>query len=150
MDLLNWKIPYMDNTHSSWPSLILILLFRRKDIHGAVRPLQIFTTTKKKYWILFRIGPERGRKAGMPTGVCLFSNSPDPIVPILGTSSAKVTEWVSRQSLDYVMYFICWVTGAFYQRFRLYQSTLVWFLLNHILGGWRGADDFQTDSSFIR
>nr|YP_009653461.1 Ycf15 protein [Forestiera angustifolia]YP_009653479.1 Ycf15 protein [Forestiera angustifolia]YP_009653637.1 Ycf15 protein [Forestiera phillyreoides]YP_009653655.1 Ycf15 protein [Forestiera phillyreoides]YP_009653725.1 Ycf15 protein [Forestiera segregata]YP_009653743.1 Ycf15 protein [Forestiera segregata]QCG71022.1 Ycf15 protein [Forestiera angustifolia]QCG71023.1 Ycf15 protein [Forestiera angustifolia]QCG71198.1 Ycf15 protein [Forestiera phillyreoides]QCG71199.1 Ycf15 protein [Forestier len=29
--------------------------------------LQIFTT--KKYWILFRIGPERRRKAGMPTGV---------------------------------------------------------------------------------
>ncbi|KAK6923602.1 hypothetical protein RJ641_011908 [Dillenia turbinata] len=27
----------------------------------------IFTT--KKYWILFRIGPERRRKAGMPTGV---------------------------------------------------------------------------------
>nr|AKJ77604.1 Ycf15 [Dioscorea nipponica] len=35
----------------------------------------------------------------MPTDVCLFSNSPDPIVPIFGTSSAKVTEWVSRQSL---------------------------------------------------
>ena len=49
--------------------------------------------------ILFRIGPERRRKAGMPTDVCLFSNSPDPIVPILRTSSAKVTEWVSRQSL---------------------------------------------------
>nr|YP_010993861.1 hypothetical chloroplast RF15 [Dianella ensifolia]YP_010993878.1 hypothetical chloroplast RF15 [Dianella ensifolia]WOZ11306.1 hypothetical chloroplast RF15 [Dianella ensifolia]WOZ11323.1 hypothetical chloroplast RF15 [Dianella ensifolia] len=39
----------------------------------------------------------------MPTGVCLFSNSPDPIVPILGTSSAKVTEWVSRQSLKRTM-----------------------------------------------
>ncbi|KAG6750212.1 hypothetical protein POTOM_047304 [Populus tomentosa] len=38
-----------------------------KDIHGAVRPIQIFTT--KKYWILFRIGSERRkrRKAGMPT-----------------------------------------------------------------------------------
>nr|QWK47130.1 Ycf15 [Aphananthe aspera]QWK47148.1 Ycf15 [Aphananthe aspera] len=30
--------------------------------------MQIFTT--KKYWILFRIGPERRREAGMPTGVC--------------------------------------------------------------------------------
>ena len=30
-------------------------------------------------------------------------NSPDPIVPILGTSSAKVTEWVSRQSLKRTM-----------------------------------------------
>nr|YP_009542252.1 Ycf15 [Tetraena mongolica]YP_010329275.1 Ycf15 [Zygophyllum kansuense]AYU56643.1 Ycf15 [Tetraena mongolica]AYU56716.1 Ycf15 [Tetraena mongolica]QUL61189.1 Ycf15 [Tetraena mongolica]QUL61190.1 Ycf15 [Tetraena mongolica]UJH21909.1 Ycf15 [Zygophyllum kansuense] len=29
--------------------------------------MQIFTT--KKYWILFRIGPERRRKAGMPKGV---------------------------------------------------------------------------------
>nr|YP_009542258.1 Ycf15 [Tetraena mongolica]WEB51382.1 hypothetical chloroplast RF15 [Tetraena hamiensis var. qatarensis]AYU56640.1 Ycf15 [Tetraena mongolica]AYU56722.1 Ycf15 [Tetraena mongolica]WEB51388.1 hypothetical chloroplast RF15 [Tetraena hamiensis var. qatarensis]WGU20146.1 hypothetical chloroplast RF15 [Tetraena mongolica] len=34
---------------------------------GVVRPIQIFTT--KKYWILFRIGPERRRKAGMPKGV---------------------------------------------------------------------------------
>ncbi|KAK8683517.1 hypothetical protein V6N13_039576 [Hibiscus sabdariffa] len=38
-----------------------------KDIHGAVRPIHIFTT--EKYWILFRIGPERRRKAGMPPGV---------------------------------------------------------------------------------
>ncbi|KAK8612147.1 hypothetical protein V6N13_092277 [Hibiscus sabdariffa] len=38
-----------------------------KDIHGAVRPIQIFTT--EKYWILFRIGPERRRKAGMPPDV---------------------------------------------------------------------------------
>jgi hypothetical protein len=34
----------------------------------------------------------------MPTDLCLFSNSPDPIVPVFGTSSAKVTEWVSHQS----------------------------------------------------
>nr|AKF01116.1 hypothetical chloroplast RF15 [Bactris major]AKF01189.1 hypothetical chloroplast RF15 [Beccariophoenix madagascariensis]AKF01208.1 hypothetical chloroplast RF15 [Beccariophoenix madagascariensis] len=88
-----------------------------------VRPIQIFTT--KRYWILFRIGPERRRKAGMPTDVCLFSNSPDPIVPILGTSSAKVTEWVSRQSLKR-MYFICWVMGTsgYFTR-GFYQSTLV-------------------------
>uniref|UniRef100_A0A453LML2 Uncharacterized protein n=1 Tax=Aegilops tauschii subsp. strangulata TaxID=200361 RepID=A0A453LML2_AEGTS len=33
--------------------------------------------------------------AEMPTDLCLFSNSPDPIVPIFGTSSAKVTEWES-------------------------------------------------------
>ncbi|KAK8317358.1 hypothetical protein V6Z11_A13G102600 [Gossypium hirsutum] len=38
-----------------------------KDIHGAIRPIQIFTT--EKYWILFRIDPERRRKAGMPPGV---------------------------------------------------------------------------------
>ena len=61
-----------------------------------VRPILIFRT--KRYWILFRIGPERRRKAEMPTDLCLFSNSPDPIVPVFGTSSAKVTEWVSHQS----------------------------------------------------
>jgi len=33
----------------------------------------------------------------MPMDLCLFSNSPDPIVPVFGTSSAKVTEWVSHQ-----------------------------------------------------
>nr|YP_009475974.1 hypothetical chloroplast RF15 [Cremastra appendiculata]YP_010403127.1 hypothetical chloroplast RF15 [Cremastra aphylla]YP_010403144.1 hypothetical chloroplast RF15 [Cremastra aphylla]AVM10538.1 hypothetical chloroplast RF15 [Cremastra appendiculata]UQW82818.1 hypothetical chloroplast RF15 [Cremastra aphylla]UQW82835.1 hypothetical chloroplast RF15 [Cremastra aphylla] len=60
-----------------------------------VRPIQ----SRPRGTILFRIGPERRRKAGMPTDVCLFSNSPDPMVPILRTSSAKVTEWVSRQSL---------------------------------------------------
>ena len=71
-------------------------------------------------------------KEGWNANIRLLSR---PIVPILGTSSAKVTEWGSRQSLKRTMYFICWVTGAFYQRFRLYQSTLVWFLLNHILRG---------------
>ncbi|URD84304.1 protein ycf15 [Musa troglodytarum] len=57
----------------------------------------------KRYWILFRIGPERRRKAGMPTDVCLQQTSVysliHPTRSILGTSSAKVTEWVSRQSL---------------------------------------------------
>ena len=37
---------------------------------------------------------------------------------------------------DYVMYFICWVMGTsgYFTR-GFYQSTLVWFLLNHILRG---------------
>ena len=149
MDLLNWKIPHMDNTYSGWPSLILIVLFRSKDIHGAVRPIQIFTT--KRYWILFRIGPERRRKAGMPTDVCLFSNSPDPIH---FWNVQCQSHWMGKSPIpktDYVMYFICWVmgTGGYFTR-GFYQSTLVWFLLNHILGGGFGADDFQTDSSFIR
>nr|WEM32258.1 hypothetical chloroplast RF15 [Gladiolus x gandavensis]WEM32266.1 hypothetical chloroplast RF15 [Gladiolus x gandavensis] len=39
----------------------------------------------------------------MSTDVCLFSNSPDPRVPVLGTSSAKVTEWVSGQSIKRTM-----------------------------------------------
>lgn len=77
---------------------MLIVLFRSKDIRGGrfVRPILIFRT--KRSWILFRIGPERRREAEMPTDLCLFSNSPDPIVPVFGTSSAKVTEWVSHQS----------------------------------------------------
>ncbi|CAI0425108.1 unnamed protein product, partial [Linum tenue] len=32
---------------------------------GVVCPIQIFTT--QKYWILFRIGPKRRSKDGMPT-----------------------------------------------------------------------------------
>nr|YP_010545836.1 hypothetical chloroplast RF15 [Dendrobium heterocarpum]YP_010545853.1 hypothetical chloroplast RF15 [Dendrobium heterocarpum]UYG49367.1 hypothetical chloroplast RF15 [Dendrobium heterocarpum]UYG49384.1 hypothetical chloroplast RF15 [Dendrobium heterocarpum] len=76
---------------------MLIALFRSKDIHGG--GFVLFIYSRPRGTILFRIGPERRRKAGMPTDVCLFSNSPDPIVPILRTSSAKVTEWVSRQSL---------------------------------------------------
>nr|YP_009444631.1 hypothetical chloroplast RF15 [Cenchrus purpureus]YP_009444651.1 hypothetical chloroplast RF15 [Cenchrus purpureus]YP_010953698.1 hypothetical protein RF15 [Cenchrus fungigraminus]YP_010953716.1 hypothetical protein RF15 [Cenchrus fungigraminus]ATU75012.1 hypothetical chloroplast RF15 [Cenchrus purpureus]ATU75033.1 hypothetical chloroplast RF15 [Cenchrus purpureus]WMT12007.1 hypothetical protein RF15 [Cenchrus fungigraminus]WMT12025.1 hypothetical protein RF15 [Cenchrus fungigraminus] len=62
---------------------MLIVLFRSKDIRGGrfVRPILIFRT--KRSWILFRIGPERRREAEMPTDLCLFSNSPDPIVPVL-------------------------------------------------------------------
>lgn len=74
---------------------------KERYLRGPVRPIQIFTT--KRYWILFRIGPERGRKVGMPTDACLLSNSPNPIVPILVMSSAKVTEWASRQSLKRTM-----------------------------------------------
>lgn len=64
-------------------------------------------------------------KEGWNANGRLLFNSPDPIVPILGMSSAKVTEWVSRQSLDYVMYFICWVTlraGILPEVFRIYDS----------------------------
>lgn len=42
-------------------------------------------------------------KEGWNANRRLVLNSPDPIVPILGTSSAKVTEWVSRQSLKRTM-----------------------------------------------
>nr|YP_009906665.1 Ycf15 protein [Gentianopsis grandis]YP_009906682.1 Ycf15 protein [Gentianopsis grandis]QLI52185.1 Ycf15 protein [Gentianopsis grandis]QLI52202.1 Ycf15 protein [Gentianopsis grandis]QOP62811.1 hypothetical protein RF15 [Gentianopsis paludosa] len=64
----------------------------------------------------------------------LLLNSPDPIVPILGTSSAKVTEWLSRQSLDYVMYFIRWFTGGHFTS----------------RGGGCRADDLKADSPLIR
>ena len=43
------------------------VLFRSKDIHGVVRP--IHSDIHDQEWILFRIGPESRRKAGMPTGV---------------------------------------------------------------------------------
>ncbi|PHU11563.1 Photosystem II CP47 reaction center protein [Capsicum chinense] len=48
------------------------------------QPIQTFTT--KKYWILFRIGPERRRKAGMPTGSGSIILSMETIV---GYSPAK-------------------------------------------------------------
>ncbi|KAK8928354.1 Protein ycf2 [Platanthera zijinensis] len=63
----------------------------------------LFRYSRPRGMILFRIGPEIRRKVGMPTDVCLFSNSPDPIIPIFITYSAKVTEWVSRQSLKRTM-----------------------------------------------
>ncbi|PPS09417.1 hypothetical protein GOBAR_AA11228 [Gossypium barbadense] len=40
----------LDNRYGNWYSCDR---FNSKDIHGAVRPIQIFTT--EKYWILFRI-----------------------------------------------------------------------------------------------
>ncbi|TYJ04467.1 hypothetical protein E1A91_A12G093400v1, partial [Gossypium mustelinum] len=66
-----------------------------KDIHGVVHPIQTFTT--EKYWILFRIGPERRTKSWNATRHLLL-NSPGPIIPIFGTPSASVTERVSSQS----------------------------------------------------
>ncbi|KAK3177329.1 hypothetical protein Dsin_032896 [Dipteronia sinensis] len=39
---------------------------------------------------------------------------------------------------------------TFYQRFILYQSTLVGLLLKHILGGGCRAKDFKANSPFIR
>ena len=53
-------------------------------------------------------------KEGWNANRRLLLNWPDPIVALLGTSSAKVTEWVSRQSLDYGMYFIRWVTEGIF------------------------------------
>nr|QSV37693.1 Ycf15 [Hippuris vulgaris] len=37
----------------------------KQEFLNSEQQVQIFTT--KKYWILFRIGPERRRKGGMPT-----------------------------------------------------------------------------------
>nr|YP_010277400.1 hypothetical protein MFU17_pgp025 [Corydalis impatiens]YP_010277418.1 hypothetical protein MFU17_pgp003 [Corydalis impatiens]UHY42546.1 hypothetical protein [Corydalis impatiens]UHY42565.1 hypothetical protein [Corydalis impatiens] len=51
-----------------------------------------------RYWILFRIGPERGRTAGMPTDVYSRIHLTREYPFLEGTSSAKVTDWVRRQS----------------------------------------------------
>ena len=145
MDLLNWKISYMENTHSSWPSLILIVLFRSKDIHGAgssysdIHDREVLDSLSDRPW---------KEKEGWNANIRLLSR---PIVPILGTSSAKVTEWGSRQSLKRTMYFICWVTGGHF--------TIGFYCLNLPLcdscwsiysGGGCRADDFKADSPFIR
>lgn len=99
MDLLNWRIPYMDNTHSSWPSLILIVLFRSKPRGGSsysdIHDQEVLNSLSDRPW-----KEKEGRNANRR----LLLNSPDPRVPILGTSGAKVTEWVSRQSLKRIMY----------------------------------------------
>ena len=153
MDLLNWKISYMENTHSSWPSLILIVLFRSKPRGGSsysdIHDQEVLDSLSDRPW-----KEKEGRNANRrlsPTDVCLFSNSPDPIH--FGNVQCQ-SHWMGKSPIpktDYIMYFICWVmgTGGYFTR-GFYQSTLVWFLLNHILGGGCGADDFQTDSSFIR
>ncbi|CAN4115703.1 unnamed protein product [Withania somnifera] len=39
----------------------------KKEFLNNKQPVRIFTT--KKSWILFRIGPKRRRKVGMPTGI---------------------------------------------------------------------------------
>lgn len=95
-------ISYMDNTHSNWPSLILIVfvLFRSKDIHGArssysdIHDQEVLDSLSDRPW---------KEKEGWNANKRLLSNLPDPIVPILGMPSAKVTEWVSRHSLKRTM-----------------------------------------------
>ena len=141
MDLLNWKISHMDNTHSSWLSLILIVMFRSKDIHGGQFGLFRYSRPREEVLDSLSDRPwkeKEGRNANRrlsPTDVCLFSNSPDPIH--FGNVQCQ-SHWMGKSPIpktDYVMYFICWVTGGHFTR-GFYQSTLVWFLLNHILGGW--------------
>jgi len=71
MDLLDWKISHMYNTHFSFVP-------KQRYLRRLIRSSYYDIWS----WILFR--PERRREAEMPMDLCLFSNSPDPIVPIFG------------------------------------------------------------------
>jgi len=138
MDLLNWKISHMDNTYSGWPSLIRIVLFRSKEIHGAVCPIQIFTT--KKYWILFFFSDRPGEERLECQQASIFWIHPTRKYTIHFGNVRCQSHWMGKSPIpktNYFMYFIRplgyeWV---FSQRFLLYQSTPVWFLLKHILLG---------------
>nr|P32034.1 PUTATIVE PSEUDOGENE: RecName: Full=Putative uncharacterized protein ycf15; AltName: Full=ORF77 [Cuscuta reflexa]CAA47849.1 unnamed protein product [Cuscuta reflexa]prf//2113216C ORF 77 [Cuscuta reflexa] len=49
----------------------------KQEFLNSKQPVHIFTT--KKYWILFRIGPERRRKAGMPKASIISFTRPNPV-----------------------------------------------------------------------
>lgn len=159
MDLLNWKIPYIDNTHSSWPSLIRIVLFRSKEIHGAVCPIQIFTT--KKYWIFFFFffsdRPWKEKKGWNANRRLYFEfTRPESTLSILGTSGAKVIEWVSRQFLKRTISCTLsarWATSGYFPRgfycINLPLCDSCWSIYSSGRVGCR-ADDFKTDYPFIR
>ncbi|KAL8471337.1 hypothetical protein ACS0TY_028845 [Phlomoides rotata] len=68
----------------------------KQEFLNSEQPVQIFTT--KKYWILFRIGPERRRNGGMPT-----SSS----IPGLCNVLYPLGDW-----------------RAFYQRFLIYPCVI--------------------------
>lgn len=90
----------MDNTHSSWPTNSNCFVPKQRYPRGGssysdIHDQEVLDSLSGRPW---------KEKEGWNANGRLLLNSPDPIVPILGTSSAKVTEWVSPQSLKRTMY----------------------------------------------
>jgi len=66
----------------------------------------------------FRIGPERRRKAGMPTGVYYWIHPTREYSTHFGNVRCQ-SHWMGKSPIpktDYVMYFIRWVTGGHFTR----------------------------------
>lgn len=134
----------MDNTHSSSTSLILIVLFRSKPRGGSsysdIHDQETLDSLSGRPW-----KEKEGWNANRP----LLLNSPDPIVPHFWNVQCQ-SHWMGKSPIpktDYVMYFICWVTGGHFTRgfycINLPLFNSCWSIYS---GGGCRADDFKADS----
>lgn len=148
MDRLNWKIPYMDNTHSSWPSLIRIVPKQRYPRSGSyysdIHDQEILYSLSDRPW---------KEKEGWNANRHLVLNSPRFDSTHFGNVQCQ-SHWMGKPPIpktDYAMYFICWVTGGHFTRgfycINLPLCDSCWSIYSE--GGCR-ADDFKVDSPFIR